>query len=107
LGIGYYLTFRPEVLYSLTSDYAVIDLIYSLSNIDTAIYLDALKVMRENAYPKVSYNVELSVLNPEFIHRAYDRLNQIVYINDNDLNLDDVSGYISSVTMRLDRPWED
>jgi hypothetical protein len=47
--------------------------------------LDALKVLRENAYPKVSYNVDVSILNPKFIATAYDRLNQIVHINDIDL----------------------
>jgi len=31
--------------------------------------------MNENSRPKVSYDVELSVLNPEFVHTAYRRLN--------------------------------
>jgi hypothetical protein len=60
-------------------------LAYSLSNLDVAIYLDALKIMSENSKPKVSYEVELSVLNPAFIYTAYNRLNQIVHINDVDL----------------------
>ena len=106
-GIGYYATIKPEVLYRMVNNIGYFKIVYTVSNVDTAIYLDALKVMRENAAPKISYDVELSILNPDFIHTAYNRLNQIVYINDNDLNLDDVSGYISSVTMKLDKPWED
>jgi len=60
-------------------------IVYTLSNADISIYLDALKVLRENAYPKVSYNVDVSILNSKFIATAYDRLNQIVHINDIDL----------------------
>ena len=75
--------------------------------IDTSIYLDAVKVAKENAFPKVSYNVELSILNSEFVKTAYNKLNQIVQINDNDLQLEDVNGYISSITLKLDKPWED
>ena len=105
-GIGYYTTIKPEFIYAL-QDTAPFSVVYSLSNIDVAIYLDALNVMNENSRPKVSYDVELSVLNPEFVHTAYRRLNQIVHINDNDLQLENVSGYISSVTMKLDKPWED
>jgi len=105
-GVGYYTTIKPEFLYKVngTQQFSIV---YTLSNIDVAIYLDALNVMYENARPKVSYEVELSVLNPEFVHTAYKRLNQIVHINDNDLKLENVSGYISTVTLKLDKPWED
>ena len=105
-GIGYYTTIKPECIYAFNGT-ALFSVVYSLSNIDVAIYLDALNVMNENSRPKVSYDVELSVLNPEFVHTAYRRLNQIVHINDNDLQLENVSGYISSITMKLDKPWED
>lgn len=105
-GVGYYTTIKPELFYKTVGplDFSVV---YTLSNVDVAIYLDALNVMYENARPKVSYEVELSVLNPEFVHTAYKRLNQIVHINDNDLKLENVSGYISTVTLKLDKPWED
>lgn len=106
-GIGYYTTIKPEFLFSLSSQHVRFSVIYKLSNLDVAIYLDAIKVMYENSRPKVSYNVELSLLNPDFVHSAYSRLNQIVHINDNDLGLENVSGYISTVTLMLDRPWED
>ena len=107
LGVGYYTTIKPHVFFGRSSNIIELKVLYTLSNADVSIYLDALKVMRENAYPKVSYDVELSVLNPNFIRTAYNRLNQIVHINDNDLALDDVSGYISEVTLNLDKPWED
>lgn len=108
-GIGYYLTLRTELLYRYLCEKASmqLDVLYTLLNADTSIYLDAIKVSKENAFPKVSYDVQLSILNPEFIQTAYSRLNQIVHINDNDLKLEDVSGYISAVTLKLDKPWED
>ena len=108
-GIGYYLTVRPEIFYKYMCENMriVVDILYTLLNADTSIYLDAIKVSKENAAPKVSYDVQLSILNPEFIQTAYNRLNQIVHINDNDLKLEDVSGYISAVTLKLDKPWED
>ena len=107
-GIGYYVTLKPEVLFAPTyTDTNNITIAYSLSNLDIAIYLDAIKIMNENAKPKVTYDLELSLLNPDFVHTAYNRLNQIVHINDNDLQLENVSGYISTVTMKLDRFWED
>lgn len=107
-GIGYYVTLKPEVLFAPTyTDTNNITIAYSLSNLDIAIYLDAIKIMNENARPKVTYDLELSLLNPDFVHTAYNRLNWIVHINDNDLQLENVSGYISTVTMKLDRFWED
>ena len=119
-GVGYYVTLKPHVLFARgghvedpvngvtqVAQKFSCNIIYSLSNIDTAIYLDAIKVAKENAKPKVSYDVELSLLNPEFVHTAYNRLNQIVHINDIDLQLEDVSGYISTITLKLDKCWED
>lgn len=106
-GIGYYATIRSEVLFRLGNIPIKINLLFTLSNIDTSIYLDAVKVAKENAFPKVSYDVQLSVLNPDFVKTAYNTLNQIVQINDNDLQLDEVNGYISSITLNLDKPWED
>lgn len=106
-GIGYYVTLKPKSILFTTQTSVPYNVIYSLSNLDVAIYLDAIKVMKENAFPKVSYDVELSLLNPEFVHTAYNRLNQVVHINDNDLQLENISGYISTVTMDLDHPWQD
>lgn len=106
-GAGYYTTLKPEALFSIGNTTAQIDIVYTLSNVDVSIYLDAIKVMKENAYPKVTYDVELSALNPELLYTTYDKLNQIVRINDNDLKFEDVNGYISEINMKLDKPWED
>lgn len=106
-GAGYYTTLKPEALFAIGNTTAQIDIVYTLSNVDVSIYLDAIKVMKENAYPKVTYDVELSALNPELLYTTYDKLNQIVRINDNDLKFEDVNGYISEINMKLDKPWED
>ena len=109
-GIGYYITLKTlyDYLYKTSyNDNLKLDIMYTLSNADVSIYLDAIQVSKENSKPKVSYNIELAVLNPEFIHTAYNRLNQIIYINDIELKLDEASGYISTVTLELDKPWED
>jgi len=58
---------------------------YVISNADTSIYLDAKKILKENAYPKVSYTIKLSTLNRKFMHNAYDRLCYIAHINDAEL----------------------
>lgn len=108
-GIGYYMTLRASLLYSYLCQNIpmTLDVLYTLLNADTSIYLDAIKVSKENAFPKVSYEVELCILNPDFIRTSYNRLNQIVYINDIDLRLEEVSGYISAVVLKLDKTWED
>jgi len=41
--------------------------------------------MKENSKPKVSYSIDLNVLNKDFIHTAYNKLNRIVHINDFEL----------------------
>jgi len=69
----------------LGSSDITVDISYSLSNADTSIYLDALKIMKENAYPKVSYEVALCALDKRLIRTGYNKLNRIVHINDLDL----------------------
>ena len=68
---------------------------YVLSNACTAIYLDAKKVSVENAYPKVSYEVKTNVLTGSLSHTLYTKLAQLMTINDTDLKLENVFGYIS------------
>jgi hypothetical protein len=81
------------------------ELAYSLSNASLSLYLDALEVSKTNAFPKVSYTLEVSALNETFIEEAYKVLNRIVSINDSDLKLDNVYGYISEIELNLDSPW--
>ena len=85
----------------------ILKLYYCLSNADTAIYLDAVQVLKENAYPKVSYQIKVNMINPDFIRTIYNKMGYIAHINDYELKFDDVLGYISQITMHLDKPWED
>ena len=80
---------------------------YTISNADTAIYLDALQVLKENSIPKVSYNVDLSVVNTDLLDTAYNLLGTIANINDTTLKFENIQGYVSEVDLKLDMPWED
>lgn len=80
---------------------------YNLSNADINIYLDALQILKENAYPKVSYNIKINYLNKEFCNKVYNSLGAIAHINDNDLKLNNIRGYVSSFTLDLDDPDND
>ena len=105
---GYYITPKLEKIFQYgATDDKTFSVQYVLSNADVSIYLDALEIMRENAYPKVTYDVELALLNPAFSHIAYRMLNRIVHINDYELKFEDVHGYISKITLKLDKCWED
>lgn len=104
---SYYITIKPEVFFR-TADYEKeIAIQYSISNADTSIYLDAKKIHKENAYPKVSYEVKLAAVNPDFLYKDYDSIGYICNINDEDLLLRNVQGYISEVSLKLDHIYED
>jgi hypothetical protein len=61
----YFITIKPEVFIKYAQNrIPCIDINYTTSNANEAIYLDAVKVMKENAYPKVSYTVGLNAINP-------------------------------------------
>lgn len=103
----YYITIKPETLvkYGLGHSF---NINYVLSNANTAIYLDALKISQENAYPKVSYEVAVNLLNDNsIIPTLYNRRAQIVMINDTDLKFKNVFGYISQVELNLDDASQD
>ena len=80
---------------------------YTLSNAGTAIYLDALEIAKENAYPKVSYTVDPNLLNRNIISTLYNKLNYLVMINDVQLKLENTFGYISKLELDLDSPDKD
>ena len=84
-----------------------VDVRFTISNADTAIYLDALKVLKENAYPKVSYSVNFNAIDKDFIKHSYDYLACIANINDVDLKFKDVQGYIAELTLDLNQPEND
>lgn len=105
---GYYLTLKPEtVLKNTQVRNGELSFRYTLSNADLSIYLDALQISKENAFPKVSYDIKPNVINSNFIATDYMALNRVVNINDVDLKFEDVKGYISKVEVHLEAPWDD
>lgn len=80
---------------------------YSLSNADLDIYLDAKKVLKENAYPKVSYDITVSLWSASLLEHLYTRLAQLVMINDFELKFENTFGYISQLTLDLDHQEKD
>ena len=116
LEIGKYMELDPNQQFSNILKPALINnrlsipelkLYYCLSNADTAIYLDGIQVLKESAFPKVSYQIDVNMINPDFIRTIYNKMGYIAHINDNQLKFENVLGYISEITMHLDKPWED
>lgn len=103
----YYITLKPEALLRRGGLNKSLSISYIISNADISIYLDAVKILKENAYPKVSYQIDVNLVDETVIRQAYDMLSHLVHINDNDLKFKNVRGYISKVTLDLDKPWED
>lgn len=106
----YYLTIKPETLienYYEEWNSVNLNLRYSISNASTAIYLDAIQVLKDSSIPQVSYSVDISLIQKERIKTTAKLLNRIVHINDNELHFENVQGYVSEVTLNLDQPWED
>lgn len=112
----YSLLIRDESYYATVSGVAMLkdatlnktfEITYTLSNAALALYLDALEISKTNAFPQVSYSIDVSALNEKFIKTAYSQLNRIVNINDAELKFDNVRGYISELELNLDNPWED
>ena len=99
-----YITFKPDIGIKSGTTFKIA---FTLSNANTAIYLDAVQVLKENSMPKVTYTIDPSFINRDFHYRLYQQLNRIVNINDVDLKLENVQGYISSLTLDLDVPFND
>lgn len=100
---NYFLTIKPKnIVFNETLDFY-----FTLSNAQTAIYLDARMVLKENAYPKVTYSLDVSLVQDDFHYTLYRHLNRIANINDTDLKLQNVQGYISGITIDLDKPSKD
>ena len=103
----YFLTIKPEALKLNTNNIAALKFYFSLSNAQTAIYLDAIQVLKENAYPKVTYTITPNLLRQNLHYTLHQLLNRIVNINDIDLKFVNVQGYISGLTLNLDNPFND
>lgn len=111
----YTITIKPDYLFTNidlstcnTENYNIgLTAYYAISNADLDIYLDAKKILKENAYPKVSYEIEVSKWSPDLLKDLHSKLAQLVMINDTDLKLQNTFGYISSVTLDLDHEEND
>lgn len=77
---------------------------YQISQANEQLYQDALKVAKENAYPRFSYEVEVSQLPNEI--EAF-QLGQLSIINDYLLGIHNARGFISEITLALDSPKDD
>lgn len=80
---------------------------YSISNADTSIFLDAREVSQTNAWPQVSYDVAITLLKNGLWEDLYSLIGYIVNINDDELKFENVQGYISEISLKLDAPWND
>ena len=104
---SYYISIKPINFIKYYSSTTSITCHFNISNADVSIYLDALQVLKENAYPKVSYTVEPSAIDKDFLYTLYNKLNYICNINDTDLKFKNVQGYISELELDCDSPWND
>lgn len=104
---SYFITIKPKIMLSQGNIEKNFNITYSLSNAAQALYFDALEVSKTNAFPQVSYTINVSALNESFIKFAYQKLNKVVNINDSDLKFENVQGYISELNLDLDNPWQD
>ena len=104
---NYYITLKPMVLVRENELAGNVQINFTLSNADTAIYLDAKEVLKNSAYPQVSYELKIGLVQKNYIKTLDQILNRIVHINDNDLKFENVQGYVSKVVLKLDQPWED
>ena len=101
-----YITFKPELIFKLGT-YPTFNIHYELANTGLMMYLDAKQVLRENAYPKVSYSIKPTLMDENFTRTAYKYLNRITHINDYELKFENVQGYISELHLMLDSPKDD
>ena len=102
---NYYLTIDTEVLFPNMN--AEITLNTAISTASTSLYLDALKVAKENAFPKISYEADLSAVNKKVLSEDFNYLTRIIKIEDKDLHLREVYGYVSELNLDLNQPWAD
>jgi len=104
---AYYLTIRPESLMKNGGINNNLSFYYEISNTGLMIYLDAVKILKENSVPKVSYTVKPQIKKTSIIKTLYNRMHQLVHINDYDLKFENVLGYISQIELDLDNPQND
>ena len=77
---------------------------YRISRANEMLYLDAKNVARDNSHPKYSYDLKVANIPGEI---GFYELGQLVYINDFTIGIHAASGYVSSITLHLDKIQED
>lgn len=109
---AYYITVKPLTMMKSGLAYSGSESLkyrinYTISNSALLIYLDAIQVLKENAFPKVAYDITPSLVNKDFTRVAYKGLDKIAHINDYELKFENVLGYISEMDLDLDMPAND
>ena len=109
---AYYITVKPLTMMKSGLAYSGSESLkyrinYAISNSALLIYLDAIQVLKENAFPKVAYDITPSLVNKDFTKVAYKGLDKIAHINDYELKFEHVLGYISEMDLDLDMPAND
>ena len=104
---GYYITLTPEKTLLRFKKNTAYKINYTLSNAELNIYLDAKEVLKSNAYPQVSYEMSVAMLDTDLIKNIYKQLNCLAHINDYELKFENIKGYISNLELNLDQPWKD
>lgn len=102
-----YITLKPKTLIKYVNFPNTAQIKFTLSNAALEIYLDAIEVEKESAFPRVSYDLKVDLVREEFVTYLYNLLNRVANINDWELHFENVQGYISKVSLNLDQPWED
>lgn len=102
---------KPYLTLKLTSNNNISNILSNtyllklpISRANEMLYLDAKSVSRDNAYPKYSY--ELKIANTPNETDIYE-LGQLVYVSDYSIGIHAASGYVSGITLRLDKAQED
>ena len=79
---------------------------YRVSRANEQLYLDAIKVAKDNSIPIASYTIKKANLPREWRDELLT-IGQLVHINDYKMNMHRVKGYVSDYTLNLDEPWND
>lgn len=106
-GNYYLLTPKPQEIIKTGILNGYLSFYYALSTADEAIYIDAQQISKENAEPKVSYSINVGFVWPEILEQLHLSLDRLVHVNDIDLKLNNVRGYISEIELYLDEIWND
>lgn len=106
-GGVYYITPKIASMLNVNPSLQTLTCHYVLSSGALSMYLDAKEVCRTNSMPQVSYEVKMDVCPRALMRVAYKNLGYVARIHDNMLKFKNVMGYVNSITLNLDQPWND